>query len=419
MRISSVLRSNGCLNGWRWSIGMLTLCVVTATGCKKQDTAGGPPQMPPMEVNAEVVRPITVPVKYTFIGQTSPFKNVEIRARVKGFLVSRNFEEGGKVEEGQVLFKIDPRQFEADLAEATARLEQSKATFAAGQRNYDRLKPLEAQGVANRKEIDDALSALDEARAAVRLGEAQVQLAELSLSYTTIHSPLTGVIGKTYKYEGALVDDGSNSLLAEALKTDPIYVDFSISEREWLQWREDVASGVIVGPPGGEESLELVVTLLNGVAYPVQGRFNFFDVRVSPQTGSAQARGVFENDTGTLIPGQFVKTTILGWKRPNSLTVPQRAVLQQPTGQFLYVLDQNDAIELRPVTTGDWIGDRWVIRTGLKDGDRVVVDGLQKTQPGMKVNPKIVEAPTSAPATQASRPQVSDVTTPSTQPTAY
>ena len=409
MRISSVLRSNGCLNGWRWSIGMLTLCVVTATGCKKQDTAGGPPQMPPMEVNAEVVRPITIPVNYTFIGQTSPFKNVEIRARVKGFLVSRNFEEGGKVEEGQVLFKIDPRQFEADLAEATARLEQSKATFAAGQRNYDRLKPLEAQGVANRKEIDDAQSALDEARAAVRLGEAQVQLAELSLSYTTIHSPLTGVIGKTYKYEGALVDDGSNSLLAEALKTDPIYVDFSISEREWLQWRADVDTGRIVAPPGGQDNLELKVTLLNGTAYPVQGRMNFFDVRVSPQTGSAQARGVFKNDEGRLIPGQFVKTTILGWQRPNTLTVPQRAVLQQPTGQFLYVVDSTNKIELRPVTMGEWVEDRWIVRDGLKPDENVVTDGVQKIQPGMQVNPKIVEAPTATPAT-------SPATAPASQP---
>jgi len=386
-------------------LGALSVVV----GCGKSDHAGGPPQMPPMEVTAERVRATTVPINYSFVGQTSPFKNVEIRARIKGFLVAWNFEEGGKVKEGQVLFKIDPRQFQADLDEATARLDQYKATAASAQRNYDRLRPLQQQGVANLKEIDDAQSALDASNAAVHLGDAQIAIAKLNLSYTTITSPLTGVIGKTYKYEGAFVDDSNNSLLAEALQTDPIYVDFSISEREWLQWRADVDTGRIVAPPGGQDNLELKVTLLNGTAYPVQGRMNFFDVRVSPQTGSAQARGVFKNDEGRLIPGQFVKTTILGWQRPNTLTVPQRAVLQQPTGQFLYVVDSTNKIELRPVTMGEWVEDRWIVRDGLKPDENVVTDGVQKIQPGMQVNPKIVEAPTATPAT-------SPATAPASQP---
>jgi membrane fusion protein (multidrug efflux system) len=359
---------------------------------------GGPAgtnQPPPApDVYVRTVAASAAPVVYEYVGQTQASKTVEVRARVSGFIARRNFEEGGLVDEGTLLYKIDDRSFRADLQMAQAQLERGRVRLANAQRQLARIGELNKQGAASPKELDDWQTEEAQAAADVRLADAQVAQAQLNLSYTDVLSPLRGRAGLTLKNEGAYVDTGSNSLLTTVWQVDPIYVLFSIPEREWLQWKEDLASGA-VRLTGAETRLQLV--LLDGTTFPTEGKLDFFDATVNPQTGTATARGVFANPTlpqregqraaeEALKVGQFVRVRILGWERPSVLTVPQRAVIQTPTGSQVFVVGEDGKSAIRPVKTGSWVGDDWIITQGLKAGDRVIVEGFAKTPPGTPVH---------------------------------
>ncbi len=365
-------------------------------GCKPKDasSAAQKPAGPPPEVVVRTVKPETVPVVYEFVGQTAASKVVEIRARVQGFIKERDFEEGKPVQEGQVLYKIDPRVFEADVEVAKATRERAKVQLANATRQLERLQTLALQQAATQKEIEDWQTTQQQARADLRLGEANVAIAELNLSYTSVTSPLKGKVGRTLKEVGALVDDGSNSLLTTVVQVDPMYVIFSIPEREWLQWKSDVDAQRVVLPEPSGSRLELI--LLDGTSYEVPGKLDFFDSNVNPQTGTATARGVFENKTlppkpdatsseEALKPGQFVRARILGWQRPGALVVPQRAVIQTPNGPIVMTVNAGSKVEVRPVKTGVWVKDEWIISDGLKPGDKVIVEGYAKAPPGTVV----------------------------------
>lgn len=362
-------------------------------GCKPKEAnpAAQKPAGPPPEVIVRTIKPETVPVVYEFVGQTAASKVVEIRARVQGFIMERNFEEGKPVLEGQLLYKIDPRVFEADVEVAKATRDRAKVQLANATRQLERLQTLALQQAATQKEIDDWQTTQQQARADLRLGEANVAIAELNLSYTNVMSPLKGKVGRTLKEVGALVDDGSNSLLTTVVQVDPMYVIFSIPEREWLQWKSDVDAKRVVLPDPAGSRLELI--LLDGTSYEVPGKLDFFDSSVNPQTGTATARGVFENKTlppkpdatsseEALKPGQFVRARILGWQRPGALVVPQRAVIQTPNGPIVMTVNAESKVEVRPVKTGVWVKDEWIISEGLKPGDQVIVEGYAKAPPG-------------------------------------
>jgi membrane fusion protein, multidrug efflux system len=372
---------------------------IAMTGC---DRGGGSAATapPPPEVNVITVATETVPIVYEFIGQTAASNTVEIRARIQGVMTKRLFSEGEKVGEGQELFRIDDRQFRADLDIAKAQLDQAKAQRDRASRQVDRLKELVAQNAASVKELDDWQTQLAESMASVNLREAEVAKAQLELSYTSIDSPINGMIGRSMRDEGSLVDPGANSLLAEVVQTEPIYVEFSISEREWLRWRAAVDAGAIVlsdwkdAADRSKVKARAEAVMLDGTSYEKYGSLDFVDVRVSPETGTALARATFENTPDrfnpkqfALKPGQFVKIRMLGWEKPDTIVVPQRAVIQTPTGQFVYVVGPGDAAEFRPVTLSSWHLEGWLVDKGLKPGERVIVDGLMKVQPGMTVRP--------------------------------
>ncbi len=367
------------MTGSRRAIAALTgLLALASVGCKPK--ASAPPAPPPPEVLVVTVQPRSVPIRYEYVGLTEPSQTVEIRSRVQGFLLQRNFDEGGKIKAGELLFQIDPRSFEADLEVAQSRVQQSEAVHERTVRDVVRYKELFEGGASTQKELDDAITAETEARASLRLAKANASKAELDLSYTRILAPFDGVIGKSLKDVGSLVDSGQNSLMATAMQLDPIYVGFSISERDVLAWRSDLLSGRVVLTGGGELRVGLV--LVDGSRYEQEGKINFIDVKTDPSTGTAHLRAEVANPLGKLQPGQFVRAELLGAERPNSLTVPQRAVVQTPNGAIVFLVGEGEKAEVRPVKLGAWAENEWIVEDGLKAGDRVIVEGIARVQPG-------------------------------------
>jgi len=368
------------------------------SGCDdRAPQAAAPP--PPPEVPVITIAPATIPRVYDLIGQTDASKTVEIRSRVQGFLTKVAFKEGGIVNEGDLLFQIDARPFQAELEVANARLEQARTTLARTKKDLGRYDELASRGAATAKELDDANDAYLDAQAELHLAQANVTTGELNLSYTTINAPMRGRIGKALKQEGALVDAGNNSLLAEVRQVDPMYAYFGVSERDVIRWRQDLESGRVRLPD--DHKLQVWLYLADGSRYERDGVLNFFDARINPMTGTAQLRAEFSNPTSILrgdddpseplLPGQFVRGEIAGAVQPDAISVPQRAVIQDPSGAFVYTVSHDDKAELQKITASAWEGQRWIITSGLKAGDRVIVDGLQKIKPGMTVKP--VNAP--------------------------
>lgn len=341
------------------------------------------------------VQPRAVPYQPEFIGQTEAFQHVEIRSRIAGFLIRQAYIDGDKVTEGQLLFEIDPKPFEAQLAVAKAQLEQAEAFLANTKTELARQKMLLENKASSQQDYDRAETANLTSVAEVELQKANLVVAELNLSYTKIHSPVNGRAGQRLIDVGSYVSAG-NSLLAKCEQTDPISAYFSVSEREILRHREQIASGELVAPADGQVGIQLV--LIDGSIYPHEGRIDFRDIRIDPLTGTARLRAQFANADETLRPGMFVKCRILGIEEPKALVVPQRCVMQSPAGAFVYTLGDGDVAEVRPVELGPWIGEDWLIRKGLEPGDRVIDDNLIKVQPGSKVT-----ATAAAPKPAASR----------------
>jgi membrane fusion protein (multidrug efflux system) len=339
-------------------------------------------QMPPPEVAVVTVAPQTLPVRYEYVGQTAGYREVEVRARVNGILLKRNYQEGATVKRGQSLFLIDPAPFQVALAKAEADLATAEARQAQATREADRLKSVLDIRAVSRKEYDDAVSSAQIAAAEVKGARARVTEAKLNLDYTRVESPIAGVSSRALQSEGTLVS-GPQVLLTSVTQIDPIYVIFGIPEADQLRIRRDVEAKRLELPP--DRRFEVSVTLADGATYGKQGKLDFTDVRVNPATGTVEARADLPNPDGMLRPGQFVRVRLGGATRPNAITVPQRAVLEGPKGKFVYVVDAESKAEARPVAVGEWVGEAWVIDSGLAAGDRVIVDGVMKIGPGAPV----------------------------------
>ncbi len=351
--------------------------VVAACGPSGDGKGGHGPGggMPPAQVSVVTVEPKALPAIYEYTGQTLGSREVEVRARVTGIIQTRNFTEGGQVAKGQSLFSVDPAPFiavalrsEADVAAAEARLAQAK-------KNAARLKPLYAEKAVSQKEFDDAVSADAIAEADVKAAKARLMEARLNITYTKVESPISGIAGRAQRSEGSLVS-GPDVLLTTVTQVDPIWVSFGISDNDQQRLNSESAAGRLELPRGGR--FEVTVKLADGTVHPQAGRLNFSDVRVSATTGTSETRAEIPNPKGALRPGQFVRVTLKGATRPNAVTVPQRAVLEGPQGKYVYVLDEKSTAQPRPVQVGDWVGDDWIIQSGLKPGDKVIVDGVAR-----------------------------------------
>ena len=367
----------------------LTLAV---GGCDREGESGNSEtakktEAAPAEVNAVTIVPKTLPVTFEAVGQTEGSREVEVRSRVGGILLRRLYTEGSWVNRGTLLFKIDAAPYEAALNKLKGTLEQEEAQLEKARRDEARLKPLFAENAVSRKDYEDAVSARETAQARVQSARAGVTEAQLNLDYTNIQAPVSGVTGRAEKSEGSLVAAGTE-LLTRMSQVNPIYANFSYSENDMLRVRDEVAAERLSLPPSNEFKVEL--KLSDGSTYPHFGKVNFNDFRVRPGTGTIAARAVFPNPKRTLRPGQFVRVILHGATRPDAILIPQEAVLSGPKGRFVYIVNEGGTAESRLVETGAWRGDQFLVTKGLKFGERVVVSGGLKLQPGMSV--RVVQA---------------------------
>ncbi len=367
--------------------------VALLAACGKHDApqqGGGMP--PPAAVSVETVAPHAVPVDFEYVGRLEASREVEIRPRVSAIIERRHFEEGAPVKAGALLYTLDSASLAAQVRAAKAGLANTEAQYREAQLEYARNEKLAAQGFVSQRALDAAKAALDVTQAGVKSAEASLADARISRAYAEIRAPIAGVMGRALQVEGALVGPTGPALTTLA-QIRPIYARFSIGEDERLALERQIAEGAL-NP--GKRRIGLV--LADGTRVDAEGRLNFSDYKANPDTGAFDMRAEFANADGSLKPGQFVRVIVGGGSLPDAVTVPQAAVMDGPTGKFVYVATPGEngmTVALpRPVEVGQWTGGgapgkadgRWVIKQGLKAGDRVIVDGMARIFfPGMPV----------------------------------
>ena len=368
------------------SLSVLTACSDPSANAGEGAAAGG---MPPASVNVLTVQPQSVPLLIETPALLAGSREVEIRARVSGIVEKRNFNEGAKVEAEQSLFSLDAATFEATVNRNKAELAAAQARQTQAERTLKRLDKLRKDGAVSQQSLDDALSAVDVAKADVKTAEAILQQAQVQLNYTEVRSPISGVVSRELVSEGSLVS-GPEVLLTYVTQLDPMYVRFSVAERDQLRLRAEAQSGQVDLP----KQWQVKVLLANGDVYNQTGIVDFSDVRINTQTGTSEMKAEIANPDALLRPGQFVRIQLEGAVRHNAIVVPQKAVLDGGTGKFVYVLADGEhggkVAMPAPVEVGEWVklnGENgWVIKSGLKDGDVVIVEGMARIFfPGMPV----------------------------------
>ncbi|MBG0839156.1 efflux RND transporter periplasmic adaptor subunit [Ectopseudomonas toyotomiensis] len=354
---------------------------------------------PPTAVTVEQIKAGELPIVLEYPARTTGYREVQVRAQVGGILQERTYQEGSRVQKDQVLFRIDPRPYEAALARAKGALAQEQARFRQTDRDLKRIRELQKKGFASESELDNAISNFEQSKANIEAAQAEVQSRQIDLDYTTVKAPITGITSKESVSEGSLIvaGDPSASLLTQITQLDPIFVNFAYPDAEAERLRRELSEGSLVPPASGKLSVE--VYFGDGSAYPTAGEVDFTDSLIDRGTGTVSARGVVPNPEQKLLPGQFVRVQVKGLTRPNAITVPERSVAQGPRGTFVYVVDEQSVARMRQVTTGDTAGGRWVILAGVSDGERVIVDGLAKVRPDSPV--QVEEAKAATPASPA------------------
>ena len=360
-------------------LGIASLASLLAS-CQKKAAAGAPP---PPEVTVLTARRQTIPGQYEWVAQAAASKSVQIRSQVSGVIVERPYVEGTDVPKGKVLFRIDPRTYQANYESAKARLAETEAQFANAERTLNRLRPLVAERAVAQQDLDNAQANYDQARAAVLDARAAVDAAKKNYDDTFVRAEVRGRAGRALVEVGALTA-GPTDQLTTVDQVDPVYVYFNPSDQDVLRWRRDIAAKRLVLPKG---VLDVQAILADGSVFRQTGKLDFIALALQPSTGSLQLRAEFPNPQHILLPGQFVRVRLLGLKRNDAILVPQRAVQQGLTGPFVYLLGDSNKVNARNVTATSWQGIQWIIEDGLQPGDKVIVDGVQKVVAGRPVRP--------------------------------
>ena len=361
----------------------LIACLSLAVACAKKEAP--PPPPPEVEVAAAIQQ--DVPIYIELVGATLGSEDVEIRARVEGYLASVNFTEGSFVKKGQLLYKIDPQPFEAALAQAQANLETAKARLEKTNNDVARYKPLAAQKAVSQQELDNALSAQEAARFQVTAYDALTAKAKLDLAYTTINSPVNGLIGTTQKKVGSLVGRGENTLLNTISQVNPILFRCAIAEAEYLR----LARVGAAKDKSLEKKFGVELILADGTIFSHKGRLDAIERAVDATTGTLTGQFSFPNPELILRPGQYGKARFVTDVKEDAVLVPQLAVQEIQGLYSLMVVKPDATVEQRMVKAGERVGNLWIIDSGLKPGEKVIVEGIQKVKPGVKVNAKTVK----------------------------
>lgn len=377
--------------------------IVAAIACSKKEA---PPPPPPPEVQVAEVVQKDVPIYIELVGSTLGSEDVEIRARVEGYLVSINFTEGSFVRKGQLLYKLDPKPFEVAIDQAKANLATAQAALEKTDNDVARYKPLFAQQAVSKQELDNALSAQQAARAQVDAYKAAVAQAQLNLGYTNVTSPVDGIIGTTQTKVGSLVSRGV-TLLNIVSQLNPILFRCAIAEAEYLR----LARLGATRDKALEKKFGVELILADGTVFPHRGRLDAVERAVDPTTGTLTGQFRFPNPEQLLRPGQYGKARLVTEVKEGAVLVPQLAVQERQGLYSVAVVKSDGAVEQRPVKAGERVGNLWVIDSGLKPGEKVIVEGFQKVQPGVKVAATLVkteqegsaERSTSVPETKTKR----------------
>lgn len=356
--------------------------------CAYADQAAG--SMPPPEVVVEEATVESLPLQFEYPARTAGFREVQVRAQVSGILQERTYTEGSAVKQGQVLFRIDSRSYQAALARANGALAQEQARYRQTERDLRRIRELQKKGFASESELDNAISNFEQSKANIEAAKAEVQSRQIDLDYTTVKAPISGITSKETVSEGSLMvaGDPNASLLTNITQLDPIYVNFAAPDREVSGVRQGLRDGSLVRDGGQKMSVQIIFG--DGSRYPIDGQVDFTDSLIDRSTGTVSVRAVVPNPNQALMPGQFVRVEVKGISRPNAVTVPERAIAQGPNGTFVYVVDDEGLARVRPVTTGHTAKGRWVVESGIAAGDQVIVEGLPRVKPNIPV--KVVDA---------------------------
>ncbi len=366
------------------------LAVLAAFTCSSALASPAAATPPPAQVLVEQTKLEDLAFYLEYPGRTAGYREVQVRAQVRGILQQRSYQEGSQVKQGQVLFSIDPRTYQAALARAKGALAQEQARYRQTERDLRRIRELQKKGFASESELDNAISNFEQSKANIEAAKAEVQSKQIDLDYTTVEAPISGITSKEAVSEGSLIvaNDPNSSLLTQITQLDPIYVNYAYADREAVQ------NGVVRLPEDNQLTAEIIFG--DGSVYAQKGKVDFTDSLVDKGTGTVSARAIVPNTEQALLPGQFVRIRISGMVRPNSITVPEKALAQGPAGNFVYVVDEQGLAQPRPVDTDMINKGRWVIRSGLKEGERVIVDGLIRVRPKQPV--QVVDAlPTQQP----------------------
>lgn len=342
-----------------------------------------PQAPPPTEVTYVTVTPRTVDQNYEYSGSVRAYRSVEVRPRIEGIITQRAFTEGTAVQAGQVLYRIDPTTVDATYRSAVARQNEAEARLANAQANLARYQPLLADNAVSKIDYDNTETEVKSAEAAVADAKGAVDATGKSVSDAVVRAEIGGRIGRTYLDAGARVR-GADDLLTTIDVLDPVYVTFQPSIQQLLSWRRDPKTAAKLVPGG---ALTFNAVLPDGSVAPTQGKLDFIDPVLDPATGTQAFRAKFPNKDRLLLPGQFVRLQLRGLERENAITVPQRAIMTAMGRQSVYLAVAGDTVKSQDVVASALTGDQWVIESGLKAGDRVIVDGIQKIGPGAVVKP--------------------------------
>ncbi|MEM8562623.1 MAG: efflux RND transporter periplasmic adaptor subunit [Pseudomonadota bacterium] len=380
----------------QWCFASLSLVVLSAC------TETAPPPPPPPQIEVVEVLERSTDITQDYVGQTLGSTDIPIRARVEGFLESRNFTEGRAVTKGQLLYTIDPRPYRAQVVAAEGRLAEAKTQLSKASADLERIRPLAEMKAVSQQDLDAAVSQRDAAQGALQAAEADLELANIELGYTNLYAPIDGFIGISAAEVGEFVGASPNPVVLNYVSlNDPIRVRFSINERDYLRFSRAVAEQRRQGrdptlDPDKGSGVQLI--LADGSIHDHTGRIVATDAAINPETGTFTIEADFPNPDSIVIAGQFARARVVVDNRPEGLLIPQRAVSELQGGYRVFVIGDDGKVEMRPVELGPQVGRMVLVNSGVQAGERVAIEGLLSLRPGMTVQPSLTEFDSSAPA---------------------
>jgi len=381
---------------------VIALSLLSACG----DKAAAPSAPPPATVAVLTVHPGTVTLSSELPGRTEASRIAEVRARTAGIVLQRVYQEGGDVKAGQVLFRIDPAQFQASYDSAQAAVGKAEANLAQADLKVKRYKPLLAAQAVSQQEYDDAVTAQKQAAADLATARAARTNAGLTLGYATVTAPISGRVSRALVTEGALVGQGEATPMATVQQLDPIYVTITQSSTDVLKLQRALAEGKLKS--AGKDQARVTLVTEDGQVYPQPGKLLFSDVSVDQSTGTVSMRAEFPNPNKVLLPGMYVRARLEEAVNNAAITVPQQAIVRTNEGSTVLIVGPDNKVISQNVVANANDGNNWVVSSGLKGGERIVVEGFQKAKPGAVVNPQpwqgpVGETPAAAPAPVAAK----------------